>query len=156
MDESTSPPQETWISQARLAELFGLPVPAMGTVLQNLGLKAPPGQPSALAHEQQLCCLSPLADGAPVYLWHQQKLLELLAAQGLSPLTRQQMRCREFAEGLIQADREFKSATSPLEEKAALLLRSVIYEQLGSTDIALVNRFLGDFGSELRLPPVEP
>ncbi|MGK7874603.1 MAG: hypothetical protein AB4426_15245 [Xenococcaceae cyanobacterium] len=143
--------RDIWVNQTTLGRQFNMSAIAMGKKLKELGLREPDGKPTQRAIDEEFCRSTPLKDGKSFYMWHKTKVTELLKqsdSQGLSP---QEIRCRELAENLIQADKVYQNAKSGMEEKGAILWLEQIESEIREADKPLVNNFLKELGSKLQL-----
>lgn len=76
-------------------------------------------------------------------MWHKGKVASLLQSEGLKSLTEQEIRCKELADSLIEANRLSEQG----DDKIAYLLEDDVYDQIRPDDIPLINRFLKELGS---------
>ena len=143
--------QDIWVNQTTLGRQFNMSAIAMGKKLKELGLREADGKPTPRAIDQGFCRSTPLKDGTPFYRWHKKKVAELLQQSGSKTLSPQEIRCRELAENLIQANKEYQNAKTGMEEKGAILWLEEIESEIGKTDKPLVNKFLKELGSNLQL-----
>ncbi|MFD1717887.1 ribonuclease H family protein [Georgenia deserti] len=76
----------TWSTQTELGKLFGLTAREVGTHLTALGLKAGP-RATERAVTEDLAAERTLRDGTPFFVWHTERVRDLLASRGLQPRT---------------------------------------------------------------------
>lgn len=134
---------DTWVNQTTLGQKFNLSAVAIGKKLKELGLREANGKPSTKAIEEGFCKATPLKDGTPFFMWHKGKVASLLQSEGLKSLTEQEIRCKELAESLIEANRLSEQG----DDKVAYLLEDDVYDQIRPDDIPIINRFLKELGS---------
>lgn len=138
---------DIWVNQTTLGQRFNLSAVAIGKKLKELGLREANGQPSTKAIEEGFCKATPLKDGTPFFMWHKAKVASLLQSDGLKSLTEQEMRCKELAESLIEANRLSEQGN----DKIGYMLEDEVYEQISPKDIPVINRFLKELGSSLEI-----
>lgn len=138
---------DIWVNQTTLGKKFNLSAVAIGKKLKELGLREANGNPSTKALEEGFCKATPLKDGTSFFMWHKSKVAELLKFGGLQSLTEQEIRCKELAETLIEANRLSERG----DDQIACMMEDEVYEQMRSADIPLVNRFLKELGSEQQI-----
>ena len=134
---------EIWVNQSRLGEEFNMSAIAIGKKLKALGLRETNGTPTFIAQQEGYCTATPLKDGTPFFLWHREKVKARLQTEGLQALNKQEMRCKELAEQLIEAERLFDEG----QDKLAYLMHDSVVEEMAPADIPVVNRFLKELGS---------
>ncbi|MFC7406647.1 ribonuclease H family protein [Georgenia alba] len=75
---------KTWSTQTELGKRFGLTAREVGTHLTELGLKAG-SRATERAVAEDLAAERSLRDGTPFFVWHTQRVGDLLAGRGLRP-----------------------------------------------------------------------
>ncbi len=68
-------------------------------------------------------------------------------ANGLHSLSEQELRCKELAELLIEAER----LSDQGQDKVAYIMQDSVYDEMEPGDLAVVNRFLKELGSTQQL-----
>ena len=139
--------RDIWVNQTTLGKAFNLSAVAIGKKLKELQLREADGTPTAKALSEGYCTATPLKDGTPFFLWHQEKVKDLLQSGGLPSLSEQEMRCKELAESLIEAEHLFNQG----QDKMAYLIQDEVYDQMQPGDIPVINRFLRQLGSKRQL-----
>jgi hypothetical protein len=134
---------DIWVNQTTLGKKFNLSAVAIGKKLKELGLREANGNPSTKAIEEGFCKATPLKDGTPFFMWNKDKVASLLQSKGLQSLTQQEIRCKELAESLIEANR----LSDKGDDKIAYMIEDDVYEQMRPDEIPLINRFLKELGS---------
>ncbi len=135
--------REIWVNQSRLGEEFNMSAIAIGKKLKALGLREADGTPTLTAQQEGYCTATPLKDGTPFFLWHREKVKARLQAEGFQALNEQEMRCKELAERLIEAEHLFDEG----QDKLAYLMHDSVVEEIAPDDIPVINRFLKELGS---------
>ena len=117
---------------------------AMGKKLIELGLRTPGKAPTELAIDGDYCRLTPMKDGTPFYLWEKNKVGALLRSAGVQQLSHAEVEARETAQSLIQAHAQ-------AEATGIDKLWYFAVDEVGQREYPLINRFLGELGSPIRL-----
>jgi hypothetical protein len=76
-------------------------------------------------------------------LWHQEQVKRPLQASGLQPLSKQEIRGKEWAEYLRDAERFADEG----QGKVACMMVDSVYDELEPGDLPVTNRFLHEPGS---------
>lgn len=118
--------RDIWVNQSRLGKAFNLSAVAIGKKLKELDLRQADGTPTAKALTEGYCRAAPLKDGTPFFLWRKEKVKHLLQASGLKTLSEREMRCKELAERLIEAERLFDQG----QDKMAYLIQDEVYDEM--------------------------
>ena len=139
--------RDTWVNQSTLGKGFKLSAIAIGKKLKELELRQVDGTPTAKAVSEGYCRAAPLKDGTPFFLWHIGKVKHLLQASGLHSLSEQELRCKELAELLIEAERLSEQG----QDKVAYMMQDSVYDEMESGDLPVINRFLKELGSTQQL-----
>jgi len=139
--------RDIWVNQTMLGKAFNLSAVAIGKKLKELELRQADGTPTEKALSEGYCTATPLKDGTPFFLWHKKKVKQLLQTDGLQPLSEQEIRCRELAKDLIDAEH----LSDQGQDKAAYLMYDSIHDEIKSSDIAMINHFLRKLGSKQQL-----
>ncbi|QBD78637.1 hypothetical protein EPA93_22650 [Ktedonosporobacter rubrisoli] len=134
---------DIWVNQSRLGDEFNMSAIAMGKKLKELGLRQPDGTPTPKALEEGYCTSTPLKNGTPFYMWHRGKVKTLLQTNGLQALNEQEMRCKELAERLIEAEHLFDQG----QDKIAYMVQDSLSGEIKPDDIPVINRFLKELSS---------
>jgi hypothetical protein len=108
---------DVWVNQTTLGKQFGLSAVAIGKKLKELGLRSEDGKPTDRALSEEYCKSTPLKDGTPFFMWHKQKVAELMQASGHQKLDPQEVKVRELADAWVRIDRQFQDAVSGMEEE---------------------------------------
>ncbi|GAA4424844.1 hypothetical protein GCM10023169_21920 [Georgenia halophila] len=77
--------QKAWSTQTELGKQFGLTAREVGAYLTELGLKDGP-RATERALSADLATERALKDGTPFYVWHTERVTELLTSRGLEPV----------------------------------------------------------------------
>lgn len=139
--------RDTWVNQGTLGKVFNLSAVAIGKKLKELELRQADGTPTAKAISEGYCRATPLKDGTPFFLWHKKKVQQLLQASGLHSLSEQELRCKELAELLIEAERLSMQG----QDKIAYMMHDSVYDEMEPGDLPVINRFLKELGSTHQL-----
>ena len=139
--------RDIWVNQSTLGKAFNLSAVAIGKKLKELELRQADGTPTAKALSEGYCKATPLKDGTPFFMWHQAKVKSLLQSSGLQSLSEREMRCKELAESVIEAERLFDQG----QDKVAYMIQDEVYDQMKPGDIPVINRFLKELGSKQQL-----
>jgi hypothetical protein len=139
--------KDIWVNQSTLGKEFNLSAVAIGKKLKELELRRADGTPTAKALSEGYCRAAPLKDGTPFFLWHKRKVKHLLQASGLNSLSEQELRCKEWAELLIEAECLFNQG----EGKVAYMMHDSVYDEMEPDDLPVINRFLKALGSTQQL-----
>jgi len=139
--------RDIWVNQGTLGKTFNLSAIAIGKKLKELELRQADGTPTAKAIAEGYCRAAPFKDGTPFFLWHKRKVKHLLQANGLSSLSEQELRCKELAELLIEAER----LSDQGQDKVAYIMQDSVYDEMEPGDLPVVNRFLKELGSTQQL-----
>jgi hypothetical protein len=147
MSEKKEKFRDIWVNQSTLGQAFNLSAVAIGKKLKALELRQADGTPTEKALSEGYCTATPLKDGTPFFLWHKEKVKGLLQAGGLKSLSEQEMRCKELAESLIEAERLFDRG----QDKVAYMIQDGVHDEMRPGDMPVINRFLQELGSKLQL-----
>lgn len=139
--------RDIWVNQTTLGSLFNLSAVSMGKKLKELRLRGPDGTPTEKALSEGYCRATPLKDGTPFFMWHKKRVKSLLQTSGLQPLSEREVRCKELAESLIEAELLFDQG----QDKLAYMMQDSVYEEMKPGDISVINRFLKELGSTQQL-----
>jgi len=139
--------RDVWVNQSTLGKAFNLSAVAIGKKLKELELRQTDGTPTTKALSEGYCRATPLKDGTPFFLWHKEKVKHLLQASGLQSLSEQELRCKELAGRLIEAER----LSNQGQDKVAYMMQDSVYDEMEPGDLPLINRFLKELGSTQQL-----
>jgi hypothetical protein len=139
--------RDIWVNQSTLGKAFNLSAVAIGKKLKELELRQADGTPTANAISEGYCRAAPLKDGTPFFLWHKRKVKHLLQANGLHSLSEQELRCKELAELLIEAEH----LSDQGEDKVAYMMQDSVYDEMEPGDLPVINHFLKALGSAQQL-----
>jgi hypothetical protein len=135
--------RDIWVNQSTLGKAFNLSAVAIGRKLKELELRQADGTPTTKALSEGYCRATPLKDGTPFFLWHKEKVKHLLQASGLQSLSEQELRCKELAVRLIDAER----LSDQGQDKIASMMQESVYDDMEPGDLPMINRFLTELGS---------
>ena len=136
-----------WINQKELGKQFNLSAIAVGKKLKEWGLKDANNTPTAFALEQEYALNTPLKSGLPVYLWNSEKVSDKLKEEGFVHLSSPEVRCKSYAQSLISCEKQLERG----DDKMALSMQDSIRKRIKAEDKLLVNKFLQELGSDLRV-----
>jgi hypothetical protein len=136
--------RDIWVNQTELGRHFGMSAVAIGKKLCEVGLRTEQKDPTERAKTEDYCRFTPMKDGTPFYLWNKEKVAALLRESGMSQLTQQEVDARSTAQMLIDLDRQ-------AEETGLDKLLYFAIDEIPERDYPLINRFLRELGSSLRL-----
>ncbi len=136
--------RDIWVNQTELGRHFGMSAVAIGKKLCEVGLRTEQKDPTERAKTEGYCRFTPMKDGTPFYLWNKEKVAALLRESGMSQLGQQEVDARSTAQMLIDLDRQ-------AEETGLDKLLYFAVDEIPERDYPLINRFLRELGSSLRL-----
>jgi hypothetical protein len=136
--------RDVWVNQTELGKHFNMSAIAMGKKLVDLGLRTAAKEPTELATAEGYCQFTPMKDGTPFYLWNKAKVASLLRSSGVTQLSRAEVQARDTAQALTQA---YAQAEATGIDK----LWYFVVDEVKQRDYPLVNRFLAELGSSIRL-----
>jgi hypothetical protein len=136
--------RDLWVNQTELGRHFGMSAVAIGKKLQEVGLRTEQKEPSEQAKADGYCRFTPMKDGTPFYLWNKEKVAGLLRESGISQLSTSEVEARTTAKMLIDLDRQ-------AEETGMDKLFYFAVDEIKQRDYPLINRYLRELGSSLRL-----
>jgi hypothetical protein len=139
--------RDIWVNQSILGREFNMSAVAIGKKLKELGLRQADATPTEKAFAENFCISTPLKDGTPFYLWHKAKVRALLQSTGIQPANPQELRCREFAENIIRAER----LSDEGQDKLAYVFYGEFSHEIRRADVPLINLFLKESGTRHRL-----
>lgn len=134
--------RDIWVNQSTLGKAFNLSAIAIGKKLKELELRQADGTPTTKAISEGYCTSTPLKDGTPFFLWHKGKVKQLLQTSGLQSLSEQELRCKELAEQLIEAEH----LSDQGQDKLGYMMYDSVYDEMEPGDISVINRFLKELG----------
>jgi exosome complex RNA-binding protein Rrp4 len=111
---------DVWVNQTTLGKQFGLSAVAIGKKLKELGLRSEDGKPTDRALSEEYCKSTPLKDGTPFFMWHKQKVAELMQASGHQKLDPQEVKARELADAWVRVNKQFQEAVYGIEEEMCI------------------------------------
>ena len=111
---------DVWVNQTTLGKQFGLSAVAIGKKLKELGLRSEDGKPTERALSEEYCKSTPLKDGTPFFMWHKQKVAELMQASGHQKLDSKEVKARELADAWVRINKQFQDAVSGIEEEMCI------------------------------------
>lgn len=145
MSQKRSPRfRDIWVNQTELGRHFGISAVAIGKKLCEVGLRTEQKEPTERAKTEGYCRLTPMKDGTPFYLWNKAKVAALLRESGMSQLSQQEVEARSTANMLIDL-------AGQAEETGMDKLWYLAVDDIRERDYPLINRFLRELGSSLRL-----
>jgi hypothetical protein len=136
--------RDIWVNQTELGQHFGMSAVAMGKKLYEVGLRTEQKDPTEQAKTEGYCRFTPMKDGTPFYLWNKEKVAALLRESGMSQLSEIEVDARGTAQMLIDLERQ-------AEETGIDKLLYFAVDEIPERDYPLINRFLRELGSSLRL-----
>ncbi len=136
--------RDLWVNQTELGQHFGMSAVAIGKKLREVGLRTEQKEPSERAKTEGYCRFTPMKDGTPFYLWNKEKVAGLLRESGMSQLSESEVEARNTATMLIELDRQ-------AEETGTDKLFYFAMDEIKQQDYPLINRYLRELGSSLRL-----
>jgi len=136
--------RDLWVNQTELGRHFGMSAVAIGKKLQEVRLRTEQKEPSERAKNEGYCRFTPMKDGTPFYLWNKDKVAALLRESGMSQLSEREVEARNTATMLIDLDRQ-------AEETGMDKLLYFAIGEIKQRDYSLINRYLRELGSALRL-----
>src|SRR5713226_2175659 len=137
--------RDIWMNQTELGRHFGISAVAVGKKLSEVGLRdLQQKEPTELAKIEGYCRFTPMKDGTPFYLWNKEKVAGLLRESGMSQLSESEVEARNTATMLIELDRQ-------AEETGTDKLFYFAMDEIKQQDYPLINRYLRELGSSLRL-----
>lgn len=139
--------KDIWVNQSTLGKAFNVSAISIGKKLKELELRQADGTPTAKAISEGYSRAAPLKDGTPFFLWHKRKVKHLFQANGLHSVSEQELRCKELAELLIEAER----LSDQGQDKVAYMMQDSVYDEMEPGDLPVVNRFLKELGSTQQL-----
>src|SRR5258707_1138764 len=141
--------RDIWVNQTELGRHFGISAVAVGKKLSEFGLRDEQKGPSELARTEGYCHYAPMRDGTPFYLWNKEKVGMLLRQSGMSQLSQEEVQARSTAIELIPLNRE-------ADETGMDKFLSFFVDEIPRRAYPLIDRFLRELGSPLRLGAEEP
>jgi len=117
---------------------------AIGKKLCEVGLRTEQKEPTERAKTEGYCRFTPMKDGTPFYLWNKEKVSTLLRERGMRQLSGIEVEARSTAQMLIDLQRQ-------AEETGIDKLLYFAVDEIPGRDYPLINRFLRELGSSLRL-----
>lgn len=132
------------MNQTELGQHFGMSAVAIGKKLCEVGLRTEQKEPTERAKTEGYCRFTPMKDGTPFYLWNKEKVSTLLRERGMSQLSEIEVEARGTAQMLIDLQRQ-------AEETGIDKLLYFAVDEIPERDYPLINRFLRELGSSLRL-----
>lgn len=120
---------------------------AVGKKLKEWGLKDANNTPTAFALEQEYALNTPSKSGLPVYLWNSEKVSDKFKEEGFVHLSSKDERCKSCAKSLISCEKQLQRG----DDKMALSMQNSIRKSIKTEDKPLVNKFLQELGSDLRV-----
>jgi len=136
--------RDIWVNQTELGRHFGMSAVAIGKKLCEVGLRTEQKDPTERAKTEGYCRFTPMKDGTPFYLWNKEKVATLLRQSGMSQLSEIEVDARDTAQMLIDLERQ-------AEETGIDKLLYFAVDEIPERDYPLINRFLRELGSSLRL-----
>jgi len=136
--------RDVWVNQTELGKHFGMSAVAIGRKLVELGLRTADKEPTEKAKTEDYCRFTPMKDGTPFYLWNKAKVAALLREAGMPQLSKQEAEAYETAKMLIAAAKQ-------ADETGMDKLFYFALDDIPARDYPLINRFLTQLGSPLRL-----
>lgn len=134
--------RDIWVNQTTLGKSFNMSAVAIGKKLKELELRQANGAPTEKALTEGYCRSTPMKDGTPFFLWHKKKVKTLLQGNDLHSLSEQEIRCKELAESIIEAEQLLDEG----QDKLGFMIRDSVYDDVKPGDIPLINRFLQEMG----------
>lgn len=135
--------RDTWANQSELGKEFALSAVELGKKLKELGLRQANGTPTQKAAQEGYCIVTPLKNGTPFFLWHREKIKTLLESNGLHVLSREELRHKNLAENLLEAERLDDQGS-----KLAHFIYDETIQRIRPDDLPSINRFLQEAGSQ--------
>jgi hypothetical protein len=136
--------RDIWVNQTELGQHFGISAVAVGKKLIEVGLRTEQKEPTELAKTEGYCRFTPMKDGTPFYLWNKEKVAALFRDAGMSQLSKEEVEARVTASQLI--------ALAEVAEETGIDKPLYFYiDEIRRREYPLINRFLGELGSDLRL-----
>ncbi len=139
--------RDIWVNQTTLGRTFNMSAVAIGKKLKELELRQADGKPTEKALSEGYCTSTPLQDGTLFLLWHKGKVKQLLQGAGLQQLSEKEIRCKEIAEAIMEAERLDNEG----EDKLAYMLYDDIRSEIKDDNIPIINRFLKEMGSKQQI-----
>jgi hypothetical protein len=104
----------TWASQTDLGKRFGMSAIAVGKVLIDNGLKDPATKRATdTALRDGWCVSTPLKTGEPHYMWHVEKVKQLLS-KGHTPLSKAEQMANDLIATIKAAERDIEEGDDKL------------------------------------------
>jgi hypothetical protein len=141
--------RDIWVNQTELGRQFGISAVAVGKKLSEFGLRDEQKGPSELARTEGYCHYAPMRDGTPFYLWNKEKVDMLLCQSGMSQLSKEEVEARSTAIELIALNRK-------ADETGMDKFLCFFVDEIPRCAYPLIDRFLRELGSPLRLGTEEP
>ncbi len=136
--------RDIWVNQTELGRHFGMSAVAIGKKLCEVGLRTEQKKPTERAKTEGYCRFTPMKDGTPFYLWNKEKVAALLRESGMNQFSEIEVDARDTAQMLIDLERQ-------AEETGIDKLLYFAVDEIPERDYPLINRFLRELGSSLRL-----
>jgi hypothetical protein len=108
--------RDTWSNLTNLGKEYGLSAIKMGKKLKELGLRDEHGNATEKALTEGFAKLTPLKDGTPFYMWHNQNISKLMEETGEQKLDKNEVLAQELAKEWIRINKLYGEAVYKIEE----------------------------------------
>ena len=140
--------KDTWGNLGNVGASFGLSGLKVGIMLKDLGVRQQDGAPHPQALEEGVAIATPLKNGQSYYMWHKNKVVELLQKTGIEQLSMESKEiyvfCQELSRTVQAAERKrniFSFALDHANDAVIAKLKKVPKEDRQSTRTLMVEQF---------------
>lgn len=106
--------RNTWASQSEIGKRFGISAIALGKILIAQGLRDQKGIATEKALADDWCKSTPLKTGEPFFMWHIEKVSELIKSNGSRPLSPAEITANEVISMIKSAEKEIDNGNDKI------------------------------------------